>query len=256
MINDTSEGYLFRNLPRIKGYVGKRVHIDPEAYIGANVILLGPVTIEAGVIIEEGTIIGKPHVYQIRNERPVHKSIQDSDQLVDAKPVIDRDCYVGRYSTIHAGTILHQSVICNDYSFIERDSTIGAQSQLMFKAQVYSWVSVGQHCRIGGFCCNDAQLGNFVSMYGSLVHAYRTYGGGRRDPAPKLGDHVVIGWGAVVVGDITIGENTYITAGSTVTKDVPPDTVVTSLNIQCHMDAWLGTLQAFQGSIPKERGSP
>src|SRR5688500_19540539 len=42
---------------------------------------------------------------------------------------------------------------------------------------------------------------------------------------PTLGDHVVVGTGAAVIGAITIGAGTRIGAGSVVVRDVPPSCV-------------------------------
>lgn len=43
---------------------------------------------------------------------------------------------------------------------------------------------------------------------------------------PTIGNTVRIGAGAIVIGDIRIGDNSFIGAGSVVTKDVPPNCVV------------------------------
>lgn len=43
---------------------------------------------------------------------------------------------------------------------------------------------------------------------------------------PSIGDEVFIHAGAIVIGDISIGNRTVIAAGSVVTKSVPPDCVV------------------------------
>lgn len=43
---------------------------------------------------------------------------------------------------------------------------------------------------------------------------------------PKIGNNVKICAGAILVGDITIGDNSIIGAGSVVTKDVPANVVV------------------------------
>ena len=45
---------------------------------------------------------------------------------------------------------------------------------------------------------------------------------------PIIGDNVTISAGAVVVGNIKIGNNARIGANTTVTKDVPPDSVIIS----------------------------
>ena len=46
---------------------------------------------------------------------------------------------------------------------------------------------------------------------------------------PTIGNNVVIGAHAVILGDIHIGENTRIGAGSVVIKDVPPDSTVVGI---------------------------
>lgn len=43
---------------------------------------------------------------------------------------------------------------------------------------------------------------------------------------PTLGDNIVVGAGAKVLGNITIGSNSYIGANAVVIKDVPPNTTV------------------------------
>jgi serine O-acetyltransferase len=46
---------------------------------------------------------------------------------------------------------------------------------------------------------------------------------------PTIGDNVVIGAHAVILGDIHIGENTRIGAGSVVIRDVPPNSTVVGI---------------------------
>ena len=43
---------------------------------------------------------------------------------------------------------------------------------------------------------------------------------------PTIGNNVVIGGGAKVLGNITIGDNSYIGANAVVIKDVPPNSTV------------------------------
>jgi serine O-acetyltransferase len=44
--------------------------------------------------------------------------------------------------------------------------------------------------------------------------------------APRLGNHVTLGAGAIVLGNVTIGDNVHIGPNAVVTTDVPPNTVV------------------------------
>lgn len=65
-----------------------------------------------------------------------------------------------------------------------------------------------------------AVVGNDVSM----LHSVTLGGTGKEhgDRHPKIGDGVLIGAGAKVLGNITVGERSRIAAGSVVLEDVPP----------------------------------
>ena len=69
-----------------------------------------------------------------------------------------------------------------------------------------------------------AEIGSCVTLYHNV-----TLGGVSLDKVkrhPNLGDHVVVGAGAQILGPITIGEHSRIGANSVVVKDVPPHAVV------------------------------
>lgn len=46
--------------------------------------------------------------------------------------------------------------------------------------------------------------------------------GYEQDRMPVIGNHVRICAGAIVIGDVTIGDNSIVAAGAVVTRDVPP----------------------------------
>jgi len=69
-----------------------------------------------------------------------------------------------------------------------------------------------------------AIVGNDVTMYQGV-----TLGGTGKDQGkrhPTIEDKVVIGGGAKILGNITVGENCRIGAGSVVLRNVPPDSTV------------------------------
>lgn len=53
---------------------------------------------------------------------------------------------------------------------------------------------------------------------------------------PTVGNKVIIGAGAKILGDITIGDNSVIGANSVVTKDVPAGVIVTGIPAQLKTD--------------------
>lgn len=70
-----------------------------------------------------------------------------------------------------------------------------------------------------------------TSIVGKNVTLYQgvTLGGTGKEKGkrhPTIGDNVVIGTGAKILGNITIGENSYIGANAVVVKDIPPNSTV------------------------------
>jgi serine O-acetyltransferase len=73
-------------------------------------------------------------------------------------------------------------------------------------------------------------IGNNVTIYQGVTL------GGRGDPTtrgnkrhPTLGDNVVVGAGAMVIGDINLGDNSSVGANSVVNSDVAPNTIVVGI---------------------------
>jgi serine O-acetyltransferase len=62
----------------------------------------------------------------------------------------------------------------------------------------------------------------------SLLHGVTLGGSGKEtgDRHPKIGDNVMIGAGAKVLGNISVGNCCRVAAGSVVLQDVPPQSTV------------------------------
>ncbi len=68
------------------------------------------------------------------------------------------------------------------------------------------------------------EIGDDVTLYHGVTLGGTTWNKGKRHPTVK--NNVVIGTGAKVLGNITIGDNVRIGANSVVFKDVPPNSTV------------------------------
>ena len=98
--------------------------------------------------------------------------------------------------------------------------------------------------RHGGYIGNGARFdskpilphglhGVYISRYAHIgadcwIYQNVTIGSVDRK-APQIGDHCLIGTGAVVIGDITIGDFVKIGAGAVVCTDVPSHSTVVAL---------------------------
>jgi len=69
-----------------------------------------------------------------------------------------------------------------------------------------------------------AEVGADVTLYHGVTLGGTSLAVGKRHP--NLGDRVVVGAGAKVLGPITVGEGSRIGANAVVVKPVPPDSVV------------------------------
>lgn len=98
--------------------------------------------------------------------------------------------------------------------------------------RVITGIEIYPRTRIGPGLCLKHWGGiiiNYASEIGSDVTIFNdvTLGADFDSPhAPRIGNRVIIGVGAKLIGDITIGDDAIIGAGSIVVKDVPPKVIV------------------------------
>lgn len=151
-----------------------------------------------------------------------------------------------------------------------RDSTIGSDTEI-FANSVIEDAVIGSECRIGPFArirpesrlADEVHVGNFVeikksSVAGkskinhlsyigdSIVGSEVNIGAGtitcNYDGANKhqtvIGDRAFIGSDSQLVAPVTIAEGATIGAGSTITRDTPPNTLTLSRANQVSIDGW------------------
>ncbi len=112
----------------------------------------------------------------------------------------------------------------------ERDFALYLQSQ---SSRVFG-VDIHPAAKIGRGIMFDHATGIVVGEtasigdMSSLLHSVTLGGSGKEggDRHPKVGSCVMIGAGAKILGNITVGDCARVAAGSVVLKDVPPNTTV------------------------------
>lgn len=94
-------------------------------------------------------------------------------------------------------------------------------------------VVIGETTEIGENC----MLYQGVTLGGTSMHKTKRH--------PTLGNNVVVGTGAQIIGAITVGDNVRIGAGSVVVKPVPPNCTVVGVpgRIVAKVDPSNGTVQ-------------
>jgi serine O-acetyltransferase len=104
-------------------------------------------------------------------------------------------------------------------------------SRSMTGIEIHPGAQIGRRCFIdhgmGVVVGETAEIGNDVLMYQGVTLGGTGKEKGKRHPT--IGDCVVIGTGAKVLGNITIGSNTKIGAGSVVIHNVPDHSTVVGI---------------------------
>jgi len=71
-----------------------------------------------------------------------------------------------------------------------------------------------------------AKIGEHCRLRHSVTIGCKTNQDGSQGPSPKIGNYVDIGTGAILIGDIHIGDNAVIGAGAVVVNNVPSKATV------------------------------
>ena len=182
---------------------------------------------------------------------------------------------VGAGSTLLPGTILRgrttvgQNALLGPNTMI-RDCTVGDQVQInssqLNESVVEDGVIIGPFAYIRPHCHlhQKAKIGDFVELKNSVVGEgtkinHLTYVGdsdvgagvnfgcgtvtvnydGEKKFRTTIGDHAFIGCNTNLVAPVTVGEGAYTAAGSTITEDVPPDSLAIARDRQTVKKNWV-----------------
>ena len=159
-------------------------------------------------------------------------------------------------SRIGPGSLIENSELGENvtvlYSVIT-DSVIQSQTRIGPYAHLRGHAEVGIGCRIGNFVeLKNAQLGDrtnvaHLSYLGDTTTGTQVNVGagtitanydGVKKHRTTIGDRSKIGSNTVLVAPITVGNDVYIAAGSTVTEDVPDDSLVIARSRQVVKPDW------------------
>ena len=112
-----------------------------------------------------------------------------------------------------------------------KNSTIGRGAKALHLTHLGD-ATVGERANIGAgtITCNDD---------------------GRKQSPTTMGQDIFIGSGKMQVAPVTIGNGAYIAAGSTPTKDVPPEALAIGLGQQVNKAGWARERDKASPAPPK-----
>lgn len=146
------------------------------------------------------------------------------------------DTRVGSFVTIKASSVIAGSVI-EDHVEVGPFAHLRPQTVLKEGSKIGNFVEVKKSIVGRGTKANhlsyigDATLGEKVNVGAGTITC--NYDGRKKHPT-IIEDGVFVGSNTELVAPIKIGRGSYIGAGSTITKEVPPDTLAVSRSRQRH----------------------
>lgn len=169
---------------------GVTMHDPEQTYIDADVRLEQDVTLEPGVVLKGATSIATgTQVF-------AHSVLEDTQ--------VGPDCKVGPFARLRPGTVLRSRVKVGN--FVETK-----------KAVLHDKVSAGHLSYLG-----DTEIGAGSNIgAGTITCNYDGYGKHRTE----IGARAFIGSNSSLVAPVVIGADTIVAAGSTITNNVPDDSL-------------------------------
>ncbi|GEK91630.1 bifunctional UDP-N-acetylglucosamine diphosphorylase/glucosamine-1-phosphate N-acetyltransferase GlmU [Alkalibacterium kapii] len=181
--------------------------IDPDnTYIERDVKIGQDTVIEPGVYLKGQTVIGEDctiGAHSIIVDSTIHSDVEVKSSLIE-ESVMESHSDIGPNSHLRPQSVIKEAVHIGNYVEIKK-ATIGKKSK------------VGHLTYVG-----DATLGENINLgCGTIFVNYD----GKKKHHIKVGDNSFVGCNANLIAPVTIEDNSYIAAGSTITDNVPSETL-------------------------------
>lgn len=203
------------------------------------------------------------------------KHIENGVNIIDINTTyIDESVEIGRGTIIYPNNIIEGDTIIGNNNILGPnnrivDSKIGNGTNIQYS--VLTQAQVGNETRVGPFAylrpdsviSNNAKIGDFVEIKNSNIGegtsvAHLTYIGdsdvgqyvnfgcgtaianydGKNKHRTTIGDKCFIGCNTNLVAPVKLGEGAYTAAGTTVTKDVPDESLVIGRPTENIIEGW------------------
>jgi bifunctional UDP-N-acetylglucosamine pyrophosphorylase/glucosamine-1-phosphate N-acetyltransferase len=195
---------------------------DPAAtYIDEDVVIGADTVIEPGVCLRGNTRIGsgcKIEAYSTITDSAIEDGVTVRHSCVITSSRVAMGAALGPFSHLRPNSVIEADARIGNFVEV-KNSTIGKGS----KAQHLTYLgdaTVGENSNIGA---------------GTITCNYD----GEKKSRTTIGDGVFIGSGNMLVAPVEIGSGSYTAAGSTITENVPPESLAIERSPQVNKEGWV-----------------
>ena len=188
--------------------------ISPFAEIGEGTLIFPNVQIRHGVKIGKNCVIGSGSV--IENSTIGNNCVINATQIYES--VLDDNVKIGPFCHVRPNTHLCSGVKIGDFVEI-KNSTVGCDTHASHLTYI-----------------GDSDVGERVNCgCGTVTVNYD----GKNKFRTVIGNDVFIGCNSNLVAPVTIADNGYTAAGSTITDNVPENALAIARARQVNKDGWV-----------------
>lgn len=204
--------------------------IRQDVTIGNDVVIHPHVVIESGVVIGDGVeifpgaYIGKePKGAGALSRKPEFEKrvVIGANSSIGPNSVIFYDVEIGEGTLLGDGASIREKCRIGSKCIISRYVTINYNTTIGDRTKIMDLTHVTGNCRIG----NDVFISLTVGMTNDNAIGRMDYDESRVQ-GPVIEDGAAVGAGVTLLPGVRIGRNALVGAGSVVTKDVDPNTLV------------------------------
>ena len=207
------------------------VVIDPEVAVGedstieSGVQLLGKTKIGARCTIRTGSVL---------TDALVGDEVKVEPHCVVAESRLDDHVTIGPFARLRPGNHLKTGARVGNFVELKK-STVGEGSKAMHLSYL-----------------GDARIGSKTNVGAGTITC--NYDGFEKYPT-TIGNKVFIGSDSAIVAPVRIGDGAYIAAGSTITENVPADSLAIARGRQVNKPGWASKKRRELAGAQKPRKS-
>jgi acetyltransferase-like isoleucine patch superfamily enzyme len=205
--------------------LGANVTLGEGCRVGHHVVIHADTVIGANVRIDDHATLGKT---------PMRAANSATTKEQELPPLnVGDTCIVGTGVVLYRGAQIDAKVLMADLSTVRENVTVGRGTIVGRGVTIENFCSVGRYCKLESECylCAYSTLEDRVFVAPGVVTSNDNFVGRTQERFKHFKGVTVkrggrIGAGSVTLPGVTIHEDGLVAAGSTVTRDVPANTIV------------------------------